>query len=78
MIGGTDITDGVDDLTKNVITQEVIVVEEKPKEDNIVYNTANVQQQPEFPGGEAAMYKWLSDHINYPAVGLLRKVYRAR
>lgn len=67
MIGGTDITDGVDDLTKNVITQEVIVVEEKPKED-IVYNTANVQQQPEFPGGEAAMYKWLSDHIQYPAV----------
>lgn len=68
MIGGTDISDGVDDLTKNVITQEVIVVEEKPKEDNIVYNTANVQQQPEFPGGEAAMYKWLNDHINYPAV----------
>ncbi|MCC8119758.1 MAG: energy transducer TonB [Bacteroidales bacterium] len=68
MIGGTDITDGVDDLTKNVITQEVIVVEEKPKEDNIVYTTANVQQQPEFPGGEAAMYKWLADHIQYPAV----------
>ncbi len=67
MIGGTDISDGVDDLTKNVITQEVIVVEEK-KEDNIVYNTANVQQQPEFPGGEAAMYKWLSDHIQFPAV----------
>lgn len=67
MIGGQDISDGVDDLTKEVITQEVVIVEEKPKEDNIVYTTANVQQQPEFPGGEAAMYKWLSDHIVYPA-----------
>lgn len=68
MIGGSDISDGVDDLTKAVVTQEVIVVEEKPKEDNIVYTTANVQQQPSFPGGEQAMYKWLNDHIVYPAV----------
>ncbi len=67
MIGGQDISDGVDDFTKEVIKEEVIVVEEKPKEDNIVYTTANVQQQPEFPGGEAAMYKWLGDHIQYPA-----------
>lgn len=66
-MGTQDISDGVDDLTKKVVTEEVIVVEEKPKEDNIVYSTANVQQQPEFPGGEAAMYKWLSDHIQYPA-----------
>lgn len=67
MIGGQDISDGVDDFTKEVIKEEVIVVEEKPKEDNIVYTTANVQQQPEFPGGDTAMYKWLSDHIQYPA-----------
>lgn len=66
-MGVQDISDGVDDLTKKVVKEEVIVVEEKPKEDNIVYNTANVQQQPEFPGGEAAMYKWLNDHVNYPA-----------
>ena len=67
MIGGQDISDGVDDLTKQVVTQEVIVVEEKPKED-IIYNTANVQQQPTFPGGDQAMYKWLSEHIVYPPV----------
>jgi len=65
-MGVQDINDGVDDLTKKVVKEEVIVVEEKPKEDNIVYTTANVQQQPEFPGGEAAMYKWLGDHIQYP------------
>jgi len=67
MIGGQDISDGVDDFTKEVIKEEVIVVEEKPKEDNIIYTTANVQQQPEFPGGEKAMYKWLYDHVQYPA-----------
>lgn len=67
MIGGQDISDGVDDLTKQVVTQEVIIVEEKPKEE-IIYNTANVQQKPEFPGGEAAMYKWLNEKIVYPPV----------
>lgn len=67
MIGGQDISDGVDDLTKQVVTQEVIVVEEKPVED-IVYTTANVQQQPSFPGGEQAMYKWIRDNMVYPAV----------
>lgn len=25
-----------------------------------------VEQMPEFPGGEAALYKWLGDHIQYP------------
>ena len=66
-MGVQDINDGVDDFTKKVVKEEVIVVEEKPKEDNIVYTTANVQQQPEFPGGEAALYKWLNDHVQYPA-----------
>lgn len=69
-MGAIDVSDGIDDLTKKSVTEEVIIEqpkEEKPKEDNIVYNTANVQQQPEFPGGEAAMYKWLNEHIQYPA-----------
>lgn len=67
MIGGQDISDGVDDITKAVVTQEVIVVEEKPVED-IVYTTANVQQQPSFVGGEQAMYKWIRDNMVYPPV----------
>lgn len=70
-MGAVDQSDGVDDLTKKTVTEEVVVVEkpkeEVKKEDNIVYNTANVQQQPTFPGGEQAMYQWLSQHIQYPA-----------
>lgn len=67
-IGAIDVSDGVDDFTKQTVKEEVVIKEvvEEPKED-IIYNTANVQQQPEFPGGEAAMYKWISEHLQYPA-----------
>lgn len=68
-MGAIDVSDGVDDLTKQTVKEEVVIKEEvveKPKED-IIYNTANVQQVPEFPGGDAAMYKWISEHLVYPA-----------
>ena len=64
--GVIDITEGTNDLNKQVVREQVIQ-ETKPKEvEEKVYNIAMVEQKPEFPGGEAAMYKWLSDHINYP------------
>ena len=40
------------------------VVEED--EDNRVYDL--VEKDAVFPGGEAAMYKWIQDHLNYPAI----------
>lgn len=67
MLGTVDVTEGVDDLNKTRIIDQVIA-EEKPVEDDKVYNMAMIEQQPEFPGGTQAMYKWLNDHINYPAV----------
>lgn len=67
MIGTVDVTEGVEDLNKTRIIDQVIV-EEKPIVDDQVYNMAMVEQQPEFPGGQQAMYKWLGDHINYPPV----------
>lgn len=67
MFGQVDVTEGVEDLNKTRIIDQVIA-EEKPKEEEKVYNMAMVEQQPEFPGGTSALYKWLSDHINYPAV----------
>lgn len=65
MIGQVDFTEGVEDQNKTHIVDQV-VAEVKPVEEEKVYNIATVEQQPEFPGGQAAMYKWLSDHINYP------------
>jgi protein TonB len=50
-----------------------------PTEDNTIYTTANVQQQAEYPGGQAAMYKWINENIRYPDVareqGISGKVY---
>ena len=65
MIGQVDFTEGVEDQNKTHIVDQV-VAEVKPVEEEKIYNIATVEQQPEFPGGQAAMYKWLSDHINYP------------
>lgn len=39
--------------------------EDKKKED-ITYDIYGVEQTPEFPGGEKAMYSWLRDHVKYP------------
>lgn len=68
-VGNVDVSDGVDDLTKTLVKNEVIVetVKEPEPEKEIVYTVANVQSPPMFVGGEQAMYKWLSEHINYPA-----------
>ncbi len=45
-----------------VITEQVEVVEET-KEDKVFMV---VEQMPEFPGGEAAMLKYIADNVNYP------------
>ncbi len=44
---------------------EIIVADEEVEED-VVFQV--VEQQPEFPGGLQALYKYLADNINYPRV----------
>lgn len=57
--------DAVDAFIPPPPPEEVkIVAIEKPKEEEIF--TA-VQQNPEFPGGQSAMYKFLGENIKYPA-----------
>ncbi len=64
-VGAVDITEGTNDLNKIAIKEEVIAA---PKvEDEGPVSIAMVEQKPEFPGGEAAMYKWLNDNIVYPS-----------
>lgn len=62
--------EGSNDADAFKAVQEQVVVKEpepapieKPKEDQIF--TA-VEQQAEFPGGQAALMKWLSNNIRYP------------
>ena len=69
-VGATNFDQGTDDLTKAVREHknEVIVEEIKhaPVEDNKVFTA--VEQPPTFPGGEAALMKYLGSHIKYPPV----------
>lgn len=60
--------EGSDDADKFKAVQEQVVVKEpepevKPKEEEIF---VAVEQQAEFPGGTAAMMKWLSNNVRYP------------
>ena len=60
--------EGSDDADKFKAVQEQVIVKEpepevKPKEEEIF---VAVEQKAEFPGGEAAMYKWLGNNIRYP------------
>ncbi len=66
--GSTDFDQGTDD--RNVVREyknEVIVEEKKPEPEKVF--TA-VEQMPQFPGGEAALMKYLSNNINYPQVAM--------
>lgn len=65
-LGAKDVTEGTNDLNKQQV-QEKVIVEEivQPKPEQIF--TA-VEQKPQFPGGEAALMKWLSSHIQYPVM----------
>lgn len=66
--GSTDFDKGTDD--RNVVREyknEVIVEEKKPEPEKVF--TA-VEQMPQFPGGDAALMKYLSNNINYPQVAM--------
>lgn len=58
--------EGSDDVDKFKAVQEQVVVKEpepEPKEEEIF---VAVEQPAEFPGGQAALMKWLSSNIRYP------------
>lgn len=65
---GADDHKGIEDINRDRVVKEVVEVKpvEKPKDEGPV-SMAMVEQKPSFPGGDAAMYKWLNDNIIYPA-----------
>ena len=66
--GSTDFDQVTDD--RNVVREyknEVIVEEKKPEPEK---GFTAVEQMPQFPGGEAALMKYLSQNINYPQVAM--------
>ena len=68
--GQKDNEKGTEDRNVTRTLKEEVVVEkkeEKPveKKEEIF---KSVEQMPQFPGGEAALMKYLSSHINYPTM----------
>ncbi|MDE6329664.1 MAG: TonB family protein [Muribaculaceae bacterium] len=60
---GSDDVDKFKAVQEQVIVKEEPVVEKKPEPEKIF---VAVEQPAEFPGGPAAMMKWLSNNIRYP------------
>ena len=58
--GTTDINNFKDRI------QEIVVEEKKPVEEKKVEIFKAVEQMPQFPGGDEALLRYLSSHINYP------------
>ncbi len=67
-MGASDFDKGTDDLNVVLEHKDEVVVEEKkaPVDDNKVFDI--VEQNPVFPGGEAALLKYVAEHIRYPAM----------
>jgi protein TonB len=68
VFASTNVDNGQDDRARFQTAVEDVVVEkpvEKPKEVKEEIFTV-VEQMPQFPGGDAALMKYLSSHINYP------------
>lgn len=65
---GTFDVKGNDESNGEVLkAKEVIVQQEPPKvEENKIFDV--VEQMPTFPGGDAALMKYLRDNIHYPTV----------
>ena len=75
--GQTNVDNGQDDRTQFQTAVEEVVVEkkeEKPKEVKEEIHTL-VEQMPQFPGGDAALMKYLSSHINYPPMAAENNVH---
>ena len=66
-LGNTD-REGIEDLNKTVVIEQVVEKKPEPvvKKEEGPVNMAMVEQKPQFPGGDAEMYKWLGNQIVYP------------
>lgn len=70
MNAGTSVQEGMDDIIDHTVMTTEVKVEAAPakssKNDNEVFTS--VEQMPDFPGGQAALLQWVSQHLQYPPV----------
>ncbi|MBR1549337.1 MAG: energy transducer TonB [Bacteroidales bacterium] len=67
----------VNEETKNIAITPVVVEQEEEEEETTIFTV--VENEPEFPGGMEALYKYLAQNIKYPQLardnGITGKVY---
>ena len=69
IVANVDNLEGRDDglgILPDALKEHKVIV--AAVEDNKTYDLGLIEQNPSFPGGEAAMYEWLSNNINYPVI----------
>lgn len=65
-IGSFDVK-GNDEAAGEVLKAKEVIADEKPKEEETkVFDV--VEQMPQFPGGQQALFEYLSKHIKYPVI----------
>ena len=52
--------------TATYVAAAAVVEEEEVVDESFVF--VSVEKMPEFPGGDAALLKWISENINYPTI----------
>ena len=65
-------------MLKNIFTAFIIIMpvllnaqaDVEDKNVDGIYATAGLDKQPEFPGGQAAFYNYVRDHLRIPEVGV--------
>ena len=66
------------EVTEETVIED-IVFEEAPEEEEVEEVFTIVEDQPEFPGGMAAFYKFVGDNMDYPSqarrMGIEGRVY---
>ncbi len=64
-IGSFDVK-GNDESAGEVLKAKEVIAQEVPKEEEKVFDV--VEQMPSFPGGQGALFEYLSKNIKYPVV----------
>jgi protein TonB len=59
-------TDDASNQAQVQVYQAPVEVEEEEEDENYIFQT--VEQMPEFPGGDAALMRWINDHMTYPTI----------
>ena len=73
-IGAVNEDRGVDDIINAQEHKEVVVVEEKTPDPEPEKVWEAVEQPPMFPGGEAALLKYVGDNLHYPPLAIENNV----